>query len=189
MSLILHTKRLVLEPFEDADVDLAIENFTNPEVMQFAGGVMTEAAIRKEMPNWIRRGGHGDCLGVWCIKTLDTSEKLGSAALLPMPIDVQDTDWDLLVPNQMPDADIEVGYFLKRSAWGNGVATEACRRLIRFAFEETPLVEVVATFDNGNTVSERVLLKSGFTDCGTRRSYGDDNARFFKTARDDWNGA
>jgi RimJ/RimL family protein N-acetyltransferase len=43
-------------------------------------------------------------------------------------------DYDLIVMGQMPDADIEVGYFLKPSAWGQGYATEVCKRILQFAF-------------------------------------------------------
>ena len=85
----------------------------------------------------------------------------------------------------MPDAEIEVGYFLKPSAWGKGIATEACRRIVQCAFEESPLEEVVATFDPGNTASRNVLLKAGFTDRGTRRSYGEDGP-YFRITREEW---
>ncbi len=186
MNLSLRSERLVLTPYGASDVDIAVENFTNPDVMKFTGGPMTEADIRAEMPNWLLRGGVGDCLGVWCVTLADTNEKLGSGALLPLPIDEKETDWNLLVPGQMPDADIEIGYYLKRSAWGQGYATEVSRRLVKFAFEDTPLAEVVATHDKGNVGSHRVLIKSGFKDLGTRRCYGDDKAPFLSIGRDDW---
>lgn len=184
MNLILTSQRLTLMPFAPSDLDIAIELFTDPEVRRFAGGVMDPEDIRAEMPHWVRRGGNG-CLGVWCIALTDSGEKLGTAALLPMPIDDKITDWDLLVPDQMPDADIEVGYFLKPSAWGKGIATEACRRVIRFAFEKSSLREVVATFDPANSASRNVLLKAGFTDRGTRRSYGEDGP-YFSITREEW---
>ena len=85
----------------------------------------------------------------------------------------------------MPDGDIEVGYFLKPSAWGKGYATEACRRIVRFAFEESPLTEVVATFEIGNKGSQRVLEKAGFVSHGMRRCYGVDGVDY-RIKRDDW---
>lgn len=186
MSLDLRSERLVLRPFEAQDLDIAVANFTNPEVMKFTGGAMAEADIRAEMPNWLVRGGVGNCLGVWCVCSADTNEKLGSGALLPIPIEEKDTDWSLLVPGRMPDADIEIGYYLKPSAWGQGYATEVSRRLVRFAFEETPLDQVVATHTIGNDASRKVLLKTGFADLGTRRAYGDDNAPFLRITREEW---
>jgi RimJ/RimL family protein N-acetyltransferase len=91
-----------------------------------------------------------------------------------MEADGDDTDWDRVIPGVMPDGDVEVGYFLKQKAWGKGYATEACRRLLRFAFEETPLQEIVATLDDDHEVSKRVLEKSGLSCRGRRMAYGED---------------
>ncbi len=184
MDLVLHSERLTLTPFDDSDVDIAIENFTNPAVLRFAGGVMSEDAIRRQMPNWTRRGGNG-CIGVWCVAKRDSGDKLGSGALLPMPIEESDTDYDLVIPGQLPDGDVEVGYYLKPSAWGKGYATEICRRLLQFAFEESPLTEIVATHDPGNLASRKVLLKSGFIDCSPRRNYGVDGL-YYRITRVEW---
>jgi len=173
MNPVLYTDRLTLTPFNMSDVDIAVELFTDPEVLRFTGGVMEEEEVRRELPKWIRRGGNG-CIGVWCLTCSDSGEKLGTGALLPMPVEEDDTNWDLLVPGYMPDNDIEVGYFLKESAWGKGYATEVCSRLLKLAFEEMPLSEVVASYDAGNDASRKVLLKCGFVERGTRRCYGED---------------
>ncbi len=184
MNLVLHSERLVLTPYSHDEVDLAVAMFTDPDVLRYAGGPMSEDAILASMPNWTRRGGNG-CIGIWCIKAGDNGEKLGSVALLPIPVEEKDTDYSLVVPDTMPDGDIEVGYFLKPSAWGKGYATEACRRIVRFAFEESSLTEVVATFDKGNKGSQRVLEKVGFVSHGMRRCYGVDGVDY-RIKRDDW---
>jgi GNAT superfamily N-acetyltransferase len=114
-----------------------------------------------------------------------TGEKYGSAALLPMPVEERETDYSLVVPGEMPPGDIEIGYYLKRSAWGRGYATEASSRLLDFAFEEGGLLEVVATFDKRNLASRRVLEKVGFKDHGTMRCYGSDGMNF-RITRDEW---
>ena len=173
-----------MAPFATSDIDIAIENFTDPEVLRFAGGVVDEAEIRRQMPNWIRRGGNG-CIGVWCIADRRSAEKLGAVALLPMPVEEKDTDYSLVRPGQMPEGDIEIGYYLKRSAWGKGYATEASTRLIQFAFEESPLTEVVANFEAGNKASRMVLEKVGFVNRGTMRCYGVDGPNY-RITRDEW---
>ena len=145
---------------------------------------MQEDEIRRELPKWTRRGGNG-CIGIWCMSESASGEKLGTGALLPMPVEEDDTDFDLVVPGKIPVNDIEVGYFLKRSAWGRGYATEACKRLLQFAFEDSPLTEVVATCDLGNEASRRVLAKSGFVDCGMRRCYAEDGPDF-RISREQW---
>jgi RimJ/RimL family protein N-acetyltransferase len=160
--------------------------FTDPDVLKFAGGVVEEDEIRRDMSNWIKRGGNG-CIGIWCISDRSSGEKFGSAALLPMPVEEDDTDFSLVIPGQTPGGDVEIGYFLKRSAWGKGYATEACRRLIRMAFEESHLTEVVATFEVGNVASRNVLKKAGFVDRGMTRCYGEDGPNY-RITRDEWLG-
>lgn len=184
MNLTLHSQRLRLAPYTPDDLDLDLAMWTDPAVVKYAGKVMSEPEIEKKRPNWTKRGGDG-CIGIWTVADRRTGEKYGSAALLPMPIEEDDTDFSLVIPGEMPKAQIEIGYFLKRSAWGCGYATEACRRLLQFAFQETPLQEVVATFHEKNLASRNVLEKAGFTDRGTMRCYGDDGL-YFRITRDEW---
>jgi ribosomal-protein-alanine N-acetyltransferase len=184
MNLKLLTKRLLLKPLHSNDLDFCLEMFTDPEVVKYADGLMSKSAIRKEMSNWTKRGGNG-CIGVWCITDRSSGEKYGSVALLPIPIEEDDTDFNLVVPGKMPDGDIEIGYFLKRSAWGRGFATEACKLVLQFAFEKTPLHEVVATLEEENIASRNVLEKAGFRHHGTRKCYGEDGPDY-RISRHEW---
>lgn len=184
MNLDLQSRRLILAPYTPDDLDLSLALFTDPAVVQYAGEVMSEREIRAKVSNWTKRGGDG-CIGIWTISDRRTGEKYGSAALLPMPIEEGETDYSLVIPGEMPQCDIEIGYFLKRSAWGFGYASEACRRLLEFAFQETPLQEVVATFHEENLASRNVLEKAGFTDRGTMQCYGKEGVNF-RITRDEW---
>jgi RimJ/RimL family protein N-acetyltransferase len=184
MNLLLESKRLLLKPLAEEDVDICLTLFTDARVVQHAIGMTSEAEIRSQMSNWSRRGGNG-CVGIWCITDKASGEKLGTGALLPMPIEDDNTDFSLLLPGTMPDADIEIGYFLKPSAWGRGYATEAACRLLEFAFQDSPLQEIVATFDEKNIASRIVLEKAGFRDRGTRHCYGEESMDF-RISRDEW---
>ncbi len=184
MDLDLITDRLRLTPLSWCDLDLAIEMFTDPDVVKYVCDLMDEDMVRAEMSNSVRRGGDG-WIGIWCVSDRKTGEKLGSSFLLPMPIEEDDTDYSLVVPGKVPDGDIEIGYCFKRSAWGKGYATEACRRLVRFAFEKTPLDEIVASFYDENEASKNVLIKAGFTDRGTMQCYGEE-APSYRITRQEW---
>jgi len=184
VNLELATDRLVLRPLVQDDWEMALEMFMDPEVMKFVADVSSEEALAEEMKAAIRRGAGGR-IGVWCVLQRETGEKLGTAALLPLPIEEDDTDWSLLQEDRYPDAEIEVGYILKRSAWGNGYATEACHRLVQFAFEETELDEIVAVTDPRNAVSQKVLGKCGFRDEGLRRAYAEE-CPDFRISRHQW---
>ena len=186
MELQLTTKRLALRPLTINDVSLAIEMFMDAQVMKYAGGTLQKEKIIEEMEMWTRRGGNG-CIGVWCICDRTTGESFGSTALTPLPIDKDDTDWEQVVEDQLSDGKVEIGFFLKQAVWENGYATEAADRILRFAFEDSPLEEVVAVIDPRNQSSTRVLEKIGFVSTGIRRAYGE-NLRGFQIIRENWLG-
>ena len=171
VSLVLQSARLTLRPLAARDVDLTVAMMTDPAVMKYWGPVMTEDAAAAKQPNLVRRGGNGG-IGIWCVDDRASGEKLGWALLLPMTVDGGGTDWDTVVEDVWPDDDIEVGYMLRPAAWGQGLATEACARMVRFAFEGTPLVEVVGVTHPGNDASQKVLRKCGFSGGGLRRAFG-----------------
>ena len=57
----------------------------------------------------------------------------------------------------------EIGYWVGKAYWGNGYATEACQRIVRFGFEELALNRVEASYFVGNEASRRVMEKAGMT--------------------------
>ncbi len=171
MDLTLQTDRLILRPLEMADEGFQVALSTDPEVMRYVGPLETPEEVAMNMPKYVRRCAEG-AIGIWCILDRTTGEKLGGTALLPLPIALDDTDWDLVQGGSLPDAEIEIGALLKRSAWGRGYATETCQRLLRFAFEETAIEDIVGIIDPKNTASGNMLKKSGLIYEGLRRAYG-----------------
>ena len=67
--------------------------------------------------------------------------------------------WPDAAPGQVRVASI--GYRLRRAAWGLGYATEGARALVRRAFTDLGVDEVVATTMAVNAGSRRVLEKAG----------------------------
>ncbi len=186
MELVLNSERLLLRPYTATDIDIATELLTDPAVMRYVGETYTMNRVVKELPTATRRCA-GGAIGIWCAIDRSTGDKLGHALLLPLPIEERDTNWDLVVGDALPDSEIEIGYLLKKSAWGKGYATEACKQLLRFAFEETPLQEVVAVTAPENVASQHVLRKSGLAAEGTRRAYASD-CPGFRITRRQWAG-
>ncbi len=185
MNLIFESERLNFRPLATDDLDLAVEQWGDPEVVKYiADRTYSKAELIEEMPLVTRRCA-GGCIGIWCLTDKATGEKIGTAILLPMAVELDDTDWDLVVGDNIPEGDIEVGYILKRSAWGKGYATEACAQMLRFAFEGTSLTEVVACTDPGNAASQHVLTKCGMIPQGRIRAYQEDIPGFRMT-RAEW---
>lgn len=81
-----------------------------------------------------------------------------------------------------PDASALLAYEIGPASWRQGIATEACRRVIRALFEDGGVTEVRAEVDTRNLPSIRLLERLGF-ERGAFRA----NADFFKgRASDEW---
>jgi ribosomal-protein-alanine N-acetyltransferase len=66
----------------------------------------------------------------------------------------------------------ELSFNVARSHWKRGIATEAARQVLRFAFTQMGLNRIEATCMPANAASRRVLEKLGFTHEGrSRRSH------------------
>jgi RimJ/RimL family protein N-acetyltransferase len=61
----------------------------------------------------------------------------------------------------------ELGYWLGRPYWGQGLATEAARAVIDLLFTSTSVEELHASAHVMNQASRRVLEKCGFQQCGS----------------------
>ena len=182
--LMIETPRLLLRPYMSDDLPLAIKTLTDPRVTRYVCDTMTPEAVEDLMPLITRRGAGGR-LGMWAAARKDTGEMIGDGVLTPLPVEEEDADWTSLLPDRYPDDEIEVGYMLLPGAWGKGFATEICMALLRFAFTQTGLPEVVAVTDPENTASQRVLFKSGLHPEGTRRAYAED-VPGFRITREEW---
>ena len=81
--------------------------------------------------------------------------------------------WVLLRPTE-DGRWIELGYRLRRAAWGAGVATEASKAMLDIAFDHWGVAQVMAVILPGNARSRRVVEKLGFNYRGIDRFYDED---------------
>ncbi|MEL6423686.1 MAG: GNAT family N-acetyltransferase [Pseudomonadota bacterium] len=184
-QLIITTARLVLTPLQIDEASDLEASLGDPQVMRYVGSALSRAEIDAAMPDLVRRGG-GGALGIWLAREKAGGAVVGDGVLLPLPIEVDDTEWHLLDGGaSFPPRDIEVGYILREAAWGNGYATEICRALLAFAFRQTPLEQVVAVTDPDNAASKHVLAKCGLIDHGLRRAYAE-TVTDFRISRATW---
>lgn len=65
----------------------------------------------------------------------------------------------------------EMGYWLNKKYWKQGIATEAAKFMLEFAFEQLGLHSVVARCFDINPASDRVMQKCGMTYVGTVRDH------------------
>lgn len=60
----------------------------------------------------------------------------------------------------------EIGFHISPDYWGQGYATEAATRIIKYAFEEVSANGLFAGHNPNNHVSQKLLIKLGFTYIG-----------------------
>lgn len=62
---------------------------------------------------------------------------------------------------------IDIGWRLKKTAWGKGFATEGAKKCLEFAFNKLNLCNVISTCTERNYKSESVMKKIGMKKIGT----------------------
>lgn len=139
------TERLVLRPRNLGDLEASIEINSDPAVMRFLGPVWPVEQQRRHLSKQIRDD-LGEGLGHWAILPRGSDEMLG---------------WIMLAQNADSD-EPELGYRLKRSAWGQGIATEAARVVLDYGLIQRRLGSAVAIAHRDNSGSHNVLCKLGF---------------------------
>jgi RimJ/RimL family protein N-acetyltransferase len=142
----LHTERLILRAFTAADLDAYARMLANPNVMRFLGTGQTRSiadawnGIAGGLGQWALRG-----YGSFAIEDRATGDLVGRAGIL------HPYDW----PGP------ELAYALDEPFWGHGLATEACREVLRWARTEAGLGELVSFIYPDNHASKGVVQHLG----------------------------
>jgi RimJ/RimL family protein N-acetyltransferase/ribosomal protein S18 acetylase RimI-like enzyme len=152
----METERLLLRDFVDADFDALHAMASDPEVMRFMfHGVRTVQRQRVMLDEVL------------------ASQRESPRARYELAV-VRRTDGALLgsvdlTPDKPGVADL--GYLLRRDAWGRGYATEAARAMLAAGFGQLGLHRIWATCDVNHRASARVLEKVGLRREGVLRGH------------------
>jgi RimJ/RimL family protein N-acetyltransferase len=143
MTMPIETARLLLRPIEPADLDALTALHADPEVTRFIRPLSRSAArarIQLAEREWEERG-----YGLVAVLDRESGEFLGRAGLKHWP------EFD----------ETELGWALRRDAWGNGYATEAARACLEWGFAEFDMPYLTAMISPDNTRSVRVAERLG----------------------------
>lgn len=144
----LHTARLALRNHRPNDLDAVREYLHYPEVHRFESQtVPSEESIQ----DWLQRA-------------LDwTTARPRTHYALAATLHGDDRAVGRLLITRLPyGRDVwEMGWTMHPQLWGQGLATEAAREGLRFAFQDLGAHRVVAFCNSNNTASERVMQKLG----------------------------
>lgn len=154
MSDVVETDRLVLRHFTADGADLLIELDSDPEVMRYLTGgapslppaVVRERVVPNVLATYERWDGR---FGLFAGYEQTSAEFIG---------------WFQLRPERAgPLDEVELGYRLRRDAWGRGYATEAARALLDKGFSELGLRLVWGETMAVNVASQKVMQKIGMS--------------------------
>lgn len=149
---VLETTRLILRPWFAADLDKYARLCADPEVMRWIGNGSTRSrsdcatAIAGFERQWRSHG-----FGLFAVEEASANACIGFCGLS--------------VPSYLPELlpAVEIGWRLERRSWGRGLATEAARKVVRFALDDSGLSEIVSVHQIGNSASARIMEKLGMT--------------------------
>lgn len=143
----LETKRLRLRPFRRGDEDELVRRLGDWEITRQLA-LNPHPFDMDHAEDWI-----AECLAQpngpkhglrFAIEAPGETDLVGGAGLTPA------------------EAGFELGYWIGRSFWGRGYATEAASALVDLGFAALSLEEVTALVFGENPASVRVLEKIGF---------------------------
>ena len=148
--VLLETQRLVLREFTEHDVDLLVELDSDPQVVHHitGGRVTPRAEVEREvLPAFLAYHDRPDGYGFWAAVERTSGDFLGWFHLRP--------------EHDHPPDEPELGYRLRRAAWGRGLATEGSQALVDAAFGRLGAARVVASTMAVHVASRRVMEKAG----------------------------
>jgi RimJ/RimL family protein N-acetyltransferase len=150
VPLPIETPRLLLRAWRDADREPFARLAADPRVMEFLPARLTRpesnAMVDRAQANLARDG-----FTLFAAELRRTGEFIGFIGLSRPSFEAHFTPC------------VEIGWRLAVEHWNQGLATEGARAVLRIAFEEAGLEEIVSFTVPANLRSRRVMEKLGMT--------------------------
>ncbi|MBO5319293.1 MAG: GNAT family N-acetyltransferase [Ruminococcus sp.] len=146
--MILETERLILRRFDESDAENVYLYAKDSDVGPIAGWPPHKSV--DESREVIRNVFSGAEAYAVCLKS--DNKAIGAIELkLNGHTDMTEKD-----------DECELGYWLGKPFWGQGIIPEAVREILRHAFEDIGMNKVWCGYYDGNVKSKRVQEKCGF---------------------------
>ena len=166
----LETQRLILRGFCEKDKDAYAKMCADTETMRYIanGQVLSRSEAWRNLAmmlgHWQLRG-----YGMWAVQERSSEEMIGRIGC-----------WQ---PEGWPG--FEIGWTLRRAYWGRGLATEAARAAVNYAFYELQQSHVISLIRPENAASRRVAEKLGEKLEGMTEIFGSE-VMIYGIRREDW---
>lgn len=147
-QFVIKTKRLLLRPWRDQDLEPFAKLNADPKVMEYFPAILSRqesdelakrAAAKLEKQGW----------GVWAVSVPNVAEFIGFIGLSEPTFNAHFTPA------------VEVGWRLAHEFWGHGYATEGALAVLKYGFETLHLKEIVSFTAIQNARSRAVMERIG----------------------------
>ncbi|MGT2935335.1 GNAT family N-acetyltransferase [Streptococcus castoreus] len=138
------TQALELRPFQYADHQAFYNIVSDSQNFTY---VFSKKMTKQESDYLLVHGFIKNSLGIWAIQDKMTGQMIGAIKL------------EKYNPKK---ASTEIGYFLNKAYWGQGIMTEVLKTLCFLCFQEFGLKKLVLVIHLENRASQRVAEKAGF---------------------------
>ena len=143
--MILQTERLILRPWREQDAEFLYQYAKDPEVGPPAGWPPhTSVQNSREIIRAVLSVPETYAV---CLK--ESGNPIGSIGLHRNDLAEQDDEYEL-------------GYWIGKPFWGQGLIPEAAFELLRYAFQDLAMKRIWCGHYDGNIKSRRVMEKLGF---------------------------
>lgn len=145
----IETARLILRPWQESEADSLFKYAGDPAIGPIAGWAQhTSAQHSLEIIRTVFSAPE-----TYAVVLKETGEPVGSCGIMST---------DGLHSATMKPGEAEIGYWIGKPYWGQGLIPEAVNSLLQRCFNELSLDAVWCGYYDGNTKSKRVCEKCGF---------------------------
>lgn len=180
--MFIKTKRLLLRPWKDSDIESFATMNADKKVMEYFPQVLTRResySLLKKICTHIEKTGWG----FWTVEVPRISNFIGFIGLSPVSFRAHFTPA------------VEIGWRLDLPYWGKGYATEGALAALKFGFERLHLSEIVSFTAKQNNKSIAVMKRIGMHHNPSddfdhpKLKKGDILCRhvLYRLSRDEWN--
>lgn len=164
-QFLFETPRLTCRRWRASDEDMLFSVYSDEEVSRYIGD--GQPISREECRAWLdvtatnyRTRGYG----MFALEEKPDGQVVGFCGLVH--------------PGGQPDPEVKYAFF--NSHWGQGLASEMVPALLRFGHETFDLGRIIATVDDNNHASSRVLEKSGMRFVNLLESANEPPVRYYE---------
>ncbi|HSK12446.1 MAG TPA: GNAT family protein [Phnomibacter sp.] len=137
---------IILRPWQTNDLDSLVLHANNFHVSRYMTNMFPFPYTRAHGEKFIVFANQDDPIHIFAIEV--SGEAVGGIGIHPQA--------DILCKNA------ELGYWIGEACWGKGIATEAVKQIVPFAFRTFDITRIFARPFGNNPASARVLEKAGF---------------------------